>query len=193
MTDEAKAIHEFWFGGPGLDEFGQSRKVWFVKDPVFDEKIRQRFLNLLESAQRGELQHWRHDPKHCLSLIILLDQFPRNLFRDTPRAFATDPMALDAARFAVAQRHDQAVSPLERVFIYLPFEHSESLDDQVRSVALFKALEEEVSNGAEFLDYAKRHHDVIARFGRFPHRNRILNRASTEAEIEFLLQPGSSF
>ncbi len=193
MTVEPQAIYDFWFGGPGLDEFGQSRKVWFVKDPAFDEQIRQRFLTTLESAQRGELQHWRQDPKHCLSLIILLDQFPRNVFRDTPGAFATDPMALDTARFAVEQRYDEAVSSLERVFIYLPFEHSESLQDQVRSVTLFKALKEEVSNGAEFLDYAKRHHDVIARFGRFPHRNRILNRASTEAEIEFLLQPGSSF
>lgn len=193
MTVEPETIYDFWFGGPGLDEFGESRKAWFVKDTAFDEEIRRRFLATLESAERGELQHWRDKPKHCLSLIILLDQFPRNMFRDTPRAFATDAMALETARFAVEHRHDQAVGPLERVFFYLPFEHSESIDDQARSVALVQALADADPSRADFLDYAKRHQDVIVRFGRFPHRNRILGRASTEAEIEFLKQPGSSF
>ncbi len=193
MTVDPEAICDFWFGGPNLDAFGESRKAWFVKDTAFDEEIRRRFLATLESAERGELRHWRDTPKHSLSLIILLDQFPRNMFRDTPRAFATDEMALDTARFAVAHRHDQTVNSLERVFFYLPFEHSESLPDQARSVALLQALIDADSSRADFLDYAKRHHDVIARFGRFPHRNRILGRVSTEAEIEFLKQPGSSF
>ena len=193
MTAIPNAIYDFWFGGPNLDEFSQSRKAWFVKDAAFDEEIRHRFRATLESAERGELQHWSDDPKHCVSLIILLDQFPRNMFRDTPRAFATDIMALETTRFAIAQRYDQAVNSVERIFYYLPFEHSESLADQARCVALVQALVHEDPSRADFLDYAKRHRDVIARFGRFPHRNRILGRASTEAEIEFLKQPGSSF
>ena len=193
MIVEPKAIYDFWFGGMGLDEFGQSRKAWFVKDPVFDEEIRRRFLATLESAERGELQHWRDDPKHSLSFIVLLDQFPRNMFRDTPRAFATDAMALDTARFAMERSYDQGFISVERIFFYLPFEHSESLADQARCVALVQALVDKDPSRADFLDYAKRHQEVISRFGRFPHRNRILGRVSTEAEIEFLKQPGSSF
>ena len=193
MTVDPETIYDFWFGGPKRDEFGQSRKAWFVKDAAFDAEIRQRFLATLESAQRSELQHWRDDPKHCLSLIILLDQFPRNMFRDTPRAFATDGLALQTARFAVEQGHDPVANSVERIFFYLPFEHSESLDDQARCVALVQALVDADSSRVDFLDYAKRHQEVIARFGRFPHRNRILGRVSTEAEVEFLRQPGSSF
>ena len=193
MIVAPKAIYDFWFGGPKLDEFGQSRKVWFVKDPAFDEEVRRRFIATFESAERGELQHWRDDAKHCLSLIILLDQFPRNMFRDTPRAFATDTLALNAARFATENHYDHAVVSVERMFFYLPFEHSESLDEQNRCVAFVEALIEADPSQAGFLDYALRHRDVIKRFGRFPHRNRILGRASTEAEIEFLTQPGSSF
>jgi uncharacterized protein (DUF924 family) len=193
MKVEPKAIHDFWFGGPNLNEFGQSRKAWFVKDPVFDDEIRRRFLPALEAAERGELAHWRDEAQHCLSLIILLDQFPRNIFRDTPRAFATDAMALDAARFSVECGYDRAAEPLARIFFYLPFEHSESPDDQSRCVALVQALVDADPGRADFLDYARRHRDVIARFGRFPHRNHILGRANTEAETEFLKQPGSSF
>jgi uncharacterized protein (DUF924 family) len=193
MMADAKAIYDFWFGGPELNEFGQPRKAWFVKDPAFDEEIRRRFLATLESAERGELKHWLDTPQACLSLIILLDQFPRNMFRDTPRAFATDAMALESARFALERSYDQAFISLERIFFYLPFEHSESLADQAHCVSLVQALANEDPARADFLDYAKRHHDVIARFGRFPHRNRILGRISTEAEIEFLRQPGSSF
>ncbi len=193
MTVDPETIYDFWFGGPNRDEFGQSRKAWFVKDAAFDAEIRQRFLTTLESAQRGELPHWRDDPRHCLSLIILLDQFPRNMFRDTPRAFATDAMALEAARLAVAQCYDQAVISVERIFYYLPFEHSESLADQARCVALVQALVNEDPSRADFFDYALRHQAVIAQFERFPHRNRILGRASTESEVEFLRQPGSSF
>ena len=193
MTVEPEAIYDFWFGGLGFSEFGQSRKAWFMKDPMFDVEIRRRFLVTLECAERGELQYWRDDPKHCLSLIILLDQFPRNMFRDTPRAFATDAIALDTARFVIERSYDQTVVSVERVFFYLPFEHSESLKDQARCVALVQALVDSDPSRADLLDYAKRHHDVIARFGRFPHRNRILGRASTQAEIEFLKQPGSSF
>ena len=186
-------IHDFWFGGPNRDEFGESRKAWFVKDAAFDADVRDRFLATLEAAERGELMHWRDASKPCLSLVLLLDQFPRNIFRDTPRAFATDAIALETARFAVAQNYDQTVASVERIFFYLPFEHSESLADQERCVALVEALVNVDASRADFLDYAKRHRDVIARFGRFPHRNRILGRVSTDAEVAFLKQPGSSF
>ncbi len=193
MIAAPETVYDFWFGGQNRDEFGQSRKQWFVKDPNFDGEIRQRFLETYEAAARGDLRVWRDDAKHCLSLIVALDQFPRNMFRDTPRAFATDPMALDLVRFAVDRGHDQTVNSVERVFFYLPFEHSETLADQVRCVALVQALVDADPRRADLLDYAKRHQDVIARFGRFPHRNKILGRASTPAELEFLRQPGSSF
>jgi uncharacterized protein (DUF924 family) len=188
-----ESIYDFWFGGPNRDEFGQSRKQWFVKDPNFDAEIRDRFLDTHAAAARGELQHWRDEPKHCLALIVTLDQFPRNMFRDTPQAFATDPAALETARVAIDRGHDQSVNSVERVFFYLPFEHSETLADQVRCVALVQDLVNADPSRADFLDYAKRHRDVIARFGRFPHRNKILGRDSTTAEIEFLRQLGSSF
>ena len=193
MNATPEAVYDFWFGGPNRAQFGQSRKAWFVKDSAFDAEVRNQFLATLEAAERGELMHWREAPKRCLSLVLLLDQFPRNIFRDTPRAFATDAMALETTRFAVAQNYDQTVVPVERIFFYLPFEHSESLADQEHCVALVQALVDADSARADFLDYAKRHRDVIARFGRFPHRNRILNRASNAAEVEFLKQPGSSF
>ena len=193
MDVTSDVIHDFWFGGPNRDEFGQSRKAWFVKDSAFDAEVREQFLATLEAAERGELVHWRDAPKHCLSLVLLLDQFARNIFRDTPRAFTTDAMALETARVALAQKYDQTVAPVERIFFYLPFEHSESLADQEHCVALVQALVEVDSNRAGFLDYATRHRDVIARFGRFPHRNRILSRISSSAEVEFLKQPGSSF
>jgi uncharacterized protein (DUF924 family) len=193
MKTTPEMVYDFWFGGPDRAEFGQSRKAWFVKDSAFDAEVRSQFLATLEAAERGEMMHWRDAPKRCLSLVLLLDQFPRNIFRDTPRAFATDAMALEVARDALAQGHDQAVSSIERIFFYLPFEHSESLADQEHCVALVQALVDADPARTDFLDYAKRHRDVIARFGRFPHRNRILNRASSDAEIEFLKQPGSSF
>ena len=193
MIAVPEAIYDFWFGGPNRDEFAQSRKQWFVKDPNFDAEIRRRFLATYEAAARGDLAVWRDDAKHCLSLIVALDQFPRNMFRDTPAAFATDAIALDLARFAVDRGHDPAVNSVEQMFFYLPFEHSESLDDQARCVALVHALVDADPRRADFFDYAKRHQEVIARFGRFPHRNKILGRASTAAEIDFLGQPGSSF
>ena len=193
MIATPESIYDFWFGGPNRDEFGQSRKPWFVKDPNFDEDIGQHFLVTHEAASRGELQHWQNEPKQCLALIVTLDQFPRNMFRDTPRAFATDPMALETAHLAIDRGHDQRVNSVERIFFYLPFEHSEALADQVRCVALVQDLVGSDLNRADFLDYAKRHRDVIARFGRFPHRNKILGRDSTPAEVEFLQQPGSSF
>ncbi len=193
MNVAPEAIYDFWFGGPNRNEFGQSRKAWFVKNATLDAEIQTRFLQTLEVVQRGELPHWLGEPKSCLCLVLLLDQFPRNMFRDTARAFATDAAALDVARFAVAQGYDQLLPAVERIFFYLPFEHSEALDDQERCVALVQALVNADASRADFLDYAQRHRAVIERFGRFPHRNQTLGRVSTAAEIEFLRQPGSSF
>ncbi len=193
MIATPENIYDFWFGGPNRNEFGQSRKQWFVKDPNFDEEIRAKFLPTYNEASRGTLQHWREDARHCLSLIVLLDQIPRNMFRDAPQAFASDALALDYARYAVTQRHDQTLYSVERIFFYLPFEHSESLADQARCVDLVQVLVATDARRADFLDYAKRHQAVIERFGRFPHRNKILGRESTPDEIEFLRQPGSSF
>lgn len=189
------AILTFWFDHPKApgSEYGRQRSVWFKKDPAFDETIRAHFLSDYEQAAAGQLAHWLGQPRDCLALIVLLDQFPRNLFRQSPRSYATDELALTAARYAIAQGYDQALLPVERIFIYLPFEHSEALADQETSVRLASALAEQSPELISILDYAIRHQAVIQRFGRFPHRNEVLGRPSTPAEAEFLTQPGSRF
>lgn len=186
------AVLDFWFGVPGSPERGRPRREWFRKDPAFDEAIRERFLGLHEAAAGGELQDWESTALASLALIIVLDQFPRNMFRDSPRAFATDPLALACARRAVDQGFDRHCSPVERTFMYLPFEHSEDLAAQRRSVALFESMRGQ-GDSEGIIDYAHRHYDIIAKFGRFPHRNAVLGRASTPEEIAFLKQPGSGF
>ena len=165
--------------------FGQDRKAWFEKNPGLDEQIRALFLALYEQAIAGKLEKWRSAPKSCLALVILLDQFPRNMFRGTARAFAADPLALAAARIIVDRGWDKDMTEDERTFAYLPFEHSESLEDQVTSLRLFE--------GNANFEWARRHSEIIRRFGRFPHRNAVLGRASTPEETEFLKQPGSGF
>ena len=180
----------FWFGGP--PERGKAHKRWFVKDAAFDREVRERFLPLYEEAAAGKLAHLKDWAADCLALIVLLDQFPRNMFRGTPRAFATDPLALEAARHAVAGGFDRDLLPVERLFVYLPFEHSEALADQDRSCELTKPLDAYPETN-EVYRYAVLHRDIIRRFGRFPHRNAILGRASTLEELEFLKGPGSSF
>lgn len=186
-------VLEFWFGAPGSAEHGSLRKCWFEKDPAFDAEIRRRFLALVDEAAAGRLDDWADRPEGLLALIVLLDQFPRNLFRDAPRAFATDAQALALAQQALAQGVDAQLMPVARAFIYLPFEHSEDLAMQDRAVALFAALAQHGEAFASYLDYAERHRDVIRRFGRFPHRNAILGRASTPEEIAFLARPGAGF
>ena len=192
MRDQPKAseVLLFWFGGP--DEQGKRRKRWFEKSESFDRELRSRFLAAYEEAAAGGLAHWRGAARECLALILVLDQFPRNMFRGTPRAFEADTLALDAARHAVAQGHDRALLPVERLFAYLPFEHSESLEDQLLACELTRPLEA-FEETADAYRYAVAHRDIIRRFGRFPHRNAILGRASTPEEIDFLTQPGSSF
>lgn len=188
----AEGILEFWFGNPTDADYGESRKVWFIKNLEFDQEVRSRFLNDYQQAASGQLNHWKVSPQGCLALIILLDQFPRNMFRGQPQAFATDPQALIYAKYTVAQGFDKELLPIQRQFIYLPFEHSENLANQHQCIELFSTLKD-YPECASCIDYAHRHFKVIETFGRFPHRNEILGRKTTPEEKEFLKQPGSSF
>jgi len=186
-------ILAFWFGRPGEPAHGQARSVWFRKDACFDDEVRSRFLADVEAALAGQLAHWAATPDGLLALLILLDQFPRNLFRGEASAFAGDAQARELAAIAIAEGWDKPLSAVEKLFIYLPFEHSESFADQQRSLALFTELAAAHAGCERFLDYARRHFEVIARFGRFPHRNAALGRDSTADEAAYLAQPGSGF
>jgi len=196
MTDgkrsEAAALIDFWFGPPGSAERAAQRGIWFKTDPAFDSALRQRFLPLQQRAAAGACAHWMEEPEPCLALILLLDQLPRNLYRGKAEAFATDAMARAAAQAALSRHFDRGLPAIWRQFIYLPFEHSETLADQERSVELFAALAQDPAFAGS-LDYAKRHRDIIARFGRFPHRNRTLGRVSSASEEQFLKEPNSAF
>ncbi len=174
-------VLHFWFRE--LD-----RKAWFEKSDATDGLIRGRFLALHEKLASELTIPSKLPPRAMLAAIIVFDQFPRNMFRGTPRAFATDPLALALARQIVDAGLDRGFSKDERMFLYLPFEHSEHAAEQARCCALFAQLED-----AELLRYAQAHKDIVDRFGRFPHRNAILGRVSTPEETEFLQQPGSSF
>ena len=194
MDARAQRVLDFWFGAPGAPGAGERRREWFVKDAAFDAAISRRFGTLIESALHGAIAGWAGEgAAAALAQIVVLDQFTRNVFRNTPRAFAGDAQALAAARAMVAAGQDAALPPLQRAFAYLPFEHAEDLSLQDESVRLYTALAAEAPELADMLDYAHRHRAVIARFGRFAHRNDILGRASSEAEQSFLLEPGSSF
>jgi uncharacterized protein (DUF924 family) len=187
-----ESVLDFWFGTPPEGVTPARRRLWFGKEAETDALIRQRFAGLPAQARHGRLRHWLDTARPCLAFVIVTDQFPRNLYRGTPHAFATDELALAAARHALEMEFDQQVQPVERAFFYLPFEHSENPADQARAVALFAAMRQEP--GMEgFHDYALAHQRVIARFGRFPHRNEILGRTSTPEERAFLREPGSRF
>ena len=190
---EAQAVLDFWFGAPDSPSFGSARREWFAKDDAFDAPIRERFGAAIESALRGELEPWAEAAPSALAQILLLDQFTRNAFRGTARAFAGDARALAAASRMVGARQDESLAPFMRGFVYLPFEHAESLAMQDEAVRLFTRLAAESPEQAGMLDYAHRHRAVIERFGRFPHRNEILGRRSTAEEIAFIAQPGSGF
>lgn len=191
----AQAVLTFWFGDPHLppESYQERHALWFRKRRETDEAIRVQFHSLYAQAATGELDAWQESPAACLALIVVLDQFPRNLFRGTPQAFATDAKALAIAKAAIARHDDHSLPPVQRIFLYLPLEHSEDLADQQQSVALFEQLVAADSTLSDTYDYALRHRDVIQRFGRFPHRNEILGRTSTPEEVEFLQQPGSRF
>lgn len=156
-------------------------KRWFEKDFAFDEEIRRRFYDLHEAAADGKLSAWERSAEGALALLLLLDQFPRNMFRNDARAFATDPMARAVAAGALVHGFDAKVAPELRSFFYLPFEHSEDLADQERGIAFYKA-----AGDAENLKWAELHADIIRRFGRFPHRNAVLGRNTTPEERAFL-------
>jgi uncharacterized protein (DUF924 family) len=188
MSPSHLDVLDFWFGEPR----GPRRRHWFEKDAAFDAEVRRRFESLYEGIVGGAFAEWLGNAEPCLARIVVLDQFPRNMYRGSPRAFAADPLALEAARHAVQLGYDRGMRPVERLFVYLPFEHSESLEDQLRACALCEPLEA----FAETFDayrYALAHRDIIRRFGRFPHRNAVLGRDSTPEEVEFLRQPGSGF
>jgi len=182
-------VLSFWFGS-GAD-YGKRHRRWFEKEAVFDAEIKRHFLGLYETlAGNGD---WLHAPKDCLARIVVLDQFSRNMFRGTARAFASDAAALHTAQIVVAAGWDaQLPTRHHRVFCYLPFEHSEALSAQDESIRLYTRLRDEEGD-ADPLIWAEKHREIVARFGRFPHRNEALGRVSTPEEVEFLKQPGSSF
>jgi uncharacterized protein (DUF924 family) len=188
--DQYQEVLDFWLGP--LDTRGKARREWFVKDAAFDAEIRARFSDLHDKASRRELEMWRLTPESMLALVIILDQFSRNIYRNHPRAFAQDVHARDCAAEALLREDDLGFLPVERQFLYLPFEHSEDLMDQEKAVELFRSLERfEETRGIS--KWAEKHRAIVARFGRFPHRNAALGRASSHAELEFLAQPGSGF
>lgn len=179
MQPDAFELLDFWWSaGPGK---------WFRRDDDFDRDCRERFAELAESAARGELEAWKATPHGCLALILLLDQIPRNVHRESARAFATDGEALATAEHAIAQRFPSAYPPGARIFFYMPFMHAEDLDTQRRGVDLFRILGEHDS-----FHYALIHLDVISRFGRFPHRNAVLGRETTPEERAYLETGGFS-
>jgi uncharacterized protein (DUF924 family) len=192
-VNRVEEIINFWFGTlDRLDnsEYGKPRSMWFRSDSKIDCEIRERFEEVYQLAAAGLLDSWQDDPASCLALIITLDQFPRNMFRNTPTAFATDTRALAIAKQAIETEIDRKLLPVQRWFIYLPFEHSEKLEDQLRSVKLFETLASDPDSQIA-IDSAHTHYELIKRFGRFPHRNQILGRTNTSAELAFLASPGA--
>jgi uncharacterized protein (DUF924 family) len=191
LPERARHLIDFWFapeGDPGRTRY---RPIWFRSTEAFDAAVRANFLADYERAAAGALAGWEAAPESALALVLLLDQVPRNSFRGSPRAYASDGQAREVAGRALARGFDQQVPPVWRIFFYLPFEHSEELADQRRALALFAALPPDPDR-PDAMRAARRHYDIIARFGRFPHRNAILGRASTAAEIAFLADPDSS-
>lgn len=183
MRDTKRDVLHFWF-----DEARPAQ--WFQKNDDFDRMVGERFGVIVQMARDGVCDGWGGDADGALALCLVLDQFPHNIFRHDARAFASDDKALRTAKAAIAAGFDQMVAPARRQFFYLPFSHSESPDAQDRAVQLFKAMQ---SDDPLSYDYALRHRDVIERFGRFPHRNALLQRDSTAAELAYLSQPGSGF
>lgn len=196
----SEAVLQFWFADSAQDAaaLDAQRKLWFSGGPELDRQIGERFGSLLARALDGELETWRESPRSALALVLVLDQFPRNVHRGTAKSFAGDAAALEVARSAVDRAFDRSVAPVEAAFFYMPFEHSEDLDDQHRSVELFRDLRRRAPaeirhHMISFEEFAVRHCEIIQRFGRFPHRNEILDRTPTEAERLYLASGGHTF
>jgi uncharacterized protein (DUF924 family) len=190
-------ILSFWFGTSPDDTRDRAAR-WWKKDPVFDQEIRAEFEADLLRATRGELDAWLEEPESALAFVVLLDQFSRNMYRDTPEAFAQDERALAATLMGMERGFDARLTPMQRYFFYMPLMHAEDRDVQRRSVEIFEKLAQEKDTGFDGMlrgaaDYARRHREIVERFGRFPHRNNLLERTTTGEEAAFLLTPGSSF
>lgn len=205
--ESSDSVLQFWFGAEAevkadaATVAARQAALWWSKDAATDQLIKTRFEAELLAASNNQRDDWADTPSGMLALILLLDQFSRNMYRDSATAFAFDELARQCSHLGLAQGYDQQLPPLQRVFFYLPLEHSEDLDDQEYAVQLFRALAKQTAKDDPaskaafdgYLDYANRHHAIIARFGRFPHRNAILGRAATAEETTFLKEPGSSF
>ena len=187
------AILDFWFGRPGGEGYGGKREIWFEKNDNFDAEIHEYFMTDYEAAKAGQLDPMQRTARGALALVILLDQFPRNMFRGDARAFATDAQAREVAGAAIACGFDKALTPVERRFFYLPFEHGENLADQARYAWYAREHLPADDDRDKSLEYGRNHRVIIERFGRFPHRNAALGRTSTPEEIAFLDEPNSSF
>ena len=191
MPPAARDVLEFWFD--------TAQKVhWFEKNAAFDAQIRSRFGGLHHQAADGELDSWTLEPESWLALLIMLDQFSRNLYRDDARAYAADAKVCNILLPGLARGDDKQLSTIQRVFVYVPLEHAEDLNLQNRAIDMFTQLSKDVSlddrpTYLNFLDYARRHRDIIARFGRFPHRNQVMGRVSTAAELAYLAEPSAGF
>jgi uncharacterized protein (DUF924 family) len=190
-------VLRFWFGPPDTDPFANA-KMWWKKDPAFDAQVSARFGATLDAASRGDLASWQDEARACTALVILIDQFSRNIRRGSSVAFAQDARARAACEGALDRGLDASLGPVERVFLCMPLMHAEDLAAQVRGIVAFATIAEEAPEAlrpklVEYVLYAVKHQKIIRRFGRFPHRNAILGRASTPEELAFLEQPGSSF
>lgn len=201
---QPEEICTFWFGALDADgrASAEAQQRWFTKDPEFDALIRQRFLESFQAAVQGGLDAWRRAPRSALALILVVDQFSRNMFRGEARMFSGDALGLAVAKEGLTARLDEAMGVAERTFFRMPLMHSESLADQEACVAAFEALASEYRGRGRDdlaeavggnLKYAIAHRDIVAKWGRFPHRNALLGRVSTPEEIAFLKEPGSSF
>ena len=200
---DPEAVLAFWFGDDVValetpEALGPRVAVWFAPDPAFDARIRDRFADLPGRAWAGEFDAWRDDARATLALVLILDQFPRNLYRGQAESFAFDPLAYEVAVGAIARGFDAQVSPIEAMFLYLPLEHAEDADAQNRCVTLIDGLIGRCTAALQpqfesFRSYAVRHRDVIERFGRFPHRNALLGRAATTEEVAYLEAGGETF
>lgn len=186
LPERAAAVLDFWFGPAGDPEREQPREIWFKSTGEFDAAVRKALLDDYQRAAAGGLEAWAQSAEGALALVLLLDQVPRNIFRDTPRAYATDATARAVADAALARGFDRELPLVWRRFLYMPFHHSENLADQQRSVALFDTVPRSSDRQGSLRRYGHTYLDVIARFGRFPHRNAILGRESTSEEREFL-------